>query len=254
MPRRKRRRKRRKKQTLYFANLIGVLVMLGVLFFVGLNLYHQITGKQTLAKLSGGQKQQVKIVEEPPEFEVDLLEINPNSRPGIALEEVHGIVVHYTANPGSSARQNRDYFQSLAVTKQTSASSHFIIGLDGEIVQCIPCKEISYASNDRNYDTISIECCIDDDTGKFNDATYRSFIHLLAWLVGRYDISCNDIIRHYDVTGKNCPKYYVENPASWRKLIRDVEEYIDDYGTTDITTDNRQSKGASTDEGESLAS
>ena len=69
-------------------------------------------------------------------------------------------------------------------------------------------------------------------------------IHLLALLVWRYDISCNDIIRHYDVTGKNCPKYYVENPASGRKLIRDVEEYIDDYGTTDITTDRTTDRTA----------
>lgn len=42
----------------------------------------------------------------------NLLTANINSRPGIALEKVKGIVVHYTANPGTSAKANRDYFES----------------------------------------------------------------------------------------------------------------------------------------------
>jgi len=106
-----------------------------------------------------------------PKLDVQLLTPNPYSRPQKALEKVNGIVVHYTANPCTSARQNRDYFNGLAETKKTKASSHFVIGLEGEIVQCIPCNEISYASNNRNSDTISIECCIEDETGKFNDST-----------------------------------------------------------------------------------
>ena len=93
----------------------------------------------------------------------------------------------------------------------THASSHFVIGLEGEIVQCIPCDEIAYASNDRNSDTIAIECCIPDDTGKFNDQTYQSLVQLVTWLMGRYDLGVEDVIRHYDVTGKNCPKYFVEH-------------------------------------------
>ena len=112
-----------------------------------------------------------KYVADQPELDVELLTVNEYSRPGAALEQVNGIVVHYTANPGTTAIQNRSYFENLAETHETKASSHFVIGLDGEIVQCIPCNEISYASNDRNSDTISIECCIEDETGKFNGRT-----------------------------------------------------------------------------------
>ena len=103
-----------------------------------------------------------KYVADQPELDVELLTVNEYSRPGAVLEQVNGIVVHYTANPGTTAIQNRSYFENLAETHETKASSHFVIGLDGEIVQCIPCNEISYASNDRNSDTISIECCIED--------------------------------------------------------------------------------------------
>ncbi len=171
-----------------------------------------------------------KVVENPPDYDVQLLTINDYSRPGLAIDQVNGIVVHYTANPGTTAQQNRDYFEGLKDSHETHASSHFVIGLDGELIQCIPCKEISYASNDRNNDTISIECCIPDDTGRFNDATYQTLVHLVAWLCGRYDLTMDDVIRHYDVTGKNCPKYYVEHEDAWKQFKVDVADYIEKNG------------------------
>ena len=80
----------------------------------------------------------VKYVTEEPDIRVELIDINEYSRPAIALEEVTGVVIHYTANPGTTAEQNRGYFQSLAETEETYASSHFIVGIEGEIIQCIP--------------------------------------------------------------------------------------------------------------------
>ncbi len=60
--------------------------------------------------------------------------------------------------------------------EKDSASSHFIIGLEGEIVQEIPIYEVAYAtSKEKNKDTVSIECCHPDETGKFNDQTYASW-------------------------------------------------------------------------------
>ncbi len=171
-----------------------------------------------------------KYIDQQPELDVELLTINEYSRPAMALEQVNGIVIHYTANPGTTAIQNRSYFENLAETHETKASSHFVIGLEGEIVQCIPCNEIAYASNDRNFDTISIECCIEDETGKFNGNTYNSLIKLTTWLMGRYDLSSEDVIRHYDVTGKNCPKYYVEHEEAWDTFKDDLLNYIEENG------------------------
>ena len=105
---------------------------------------------------------------------------NEYPRPAAALKKVKGVVIHYTANPGTDALANRNYFEGLKDSHVTKASSHFVIGLDGAIVQCIPSTEIAYASNERNKDTISIECCIEDDTGKFNQATYDAWEQFLA--------------------------------------------------------------------------
>ena len=128
----------------------------------------------------------------------------------------------YTENTGASAMNNRDYFEGLKDSHITKASSNFVVGLEGEIVQCVPTWEMAYASNSRNIDTVSIECCHPDETGKFNQKTYQSMVDLCAWLCLKFDLNENDGIRHYDVTGKICPKYFVEHEDAWKQFKGDV--------------------------------
>lgn len=155
------------------------------------------------------------------------IEPNEYSRPGTALKEIHGIVVHYTANPGTGAMANRNYFNNLTkINKRkqnkTYASSHFVIGIEGEVVQCVPLDEIAYASNERNSDTISIECCHKRRNGKFTRETYSALVNLTAYLCYKYGLTEKNVIRHYDVTGKICPKYFVDHPDVWREFLSDV--------------------------------
>lgn len=156
----------------------------------------------------------------------DFLTENPYSRPGEKLENVNNIFVHYTANKGTSAAQNRSYFENLGITGETSASAHFIIGYEGEIIQCIPLDEIAYAVAGRNYDSISIECCYQDADGEFTYATYQSLIRLCAWLLGEYQLSPEDMRRHFDEGGKKCPLYFVEQEGAWEQFLKDLSEYI----------------------------
>lgn len=174
-----------------------------------------------------------KKVTDQPQFDVQLLTPNEYSRPQLATEEIKNIVVHYTANPGTTAQQNRDYFESLAQTHATSVSSHFVIGLEGEIIQCVPTAERAYASNHRNIDTVSIECCHPDESGRFTEETYNSLVELCAWLCGKFDLQPTDVIRHYDVTGKECPKYFVDHEEKWTAFQIDVMKYISKNGTTE---------------------
>ena len=155
----------------------------------------------------------------------DLLPENQWSRPGDPLEKISGVVIHYVGNPGTSAQANRSYFASLAQgTDEIYASAHFIVGLEGEVIQCVPLTEIAYASNSRNDDTVSIEVCHPDETGEFSSVTYDRVVELTSWLCETFRLDpAEDVIRHYDVTGKNCPKYYVENPEAWAAFLADVE-------------------------------
>lgn len=157
-----------------------------------------------------------------PTWTEDFLTPNEYSRPGEPLEEVNSIFVHYTANKGTSAAQNRSYFEQLKDTHETSASAHFIIGYEGEIIQCIPLDEIAYAVQTRNYDSISIECCYLEGDGSFTRETYDSLLSLLRWLMETYDLDKDDILRHYDCGGKKCPLYYTDNPEEWERLKREL--------------------------------
>lgn len=162
----------------------------------------------------------------PPEVIQDLLEINEYSRPGDKLSRINNIFVHYTANPGTSAAQNRSYFANLAETHERSASAHLIIGYEGELIQCIPFDEQAYAVMTRNEDSISIECCYLSEDGSFTQETYDTLIHTLSWLLDKYDLTTEDILRHYDCGGKLCPLYYAENEGAWDQLLQDVEAYL----------------------------
>ena len=155
--------------------------------------------------------------------------------------------MHYTANPGSTAAENRNYFEGLKDSHETKVSSHFVIGIEGEIVQCIPSSEIAYASNSRNDDTLSIECCHKDETGEFTQATYDSLVKLVGWLCYRFDLKSSDVIRHYDVTEKICPKYFVDHPDAWEQFKKDYisqeGRVIDPSDARKITTSEGQSYG-----------
>ena len=142
--------------------LITLLLALSIMKISGRGIFAQRAYSELSDEVISAQK---------PDIDVELLTVNEYSRPGLSTNEITGIVIHYTANPGSTAMENRDYFEGLKDSHITQASSNFVVGLDGEIVQCVPTWEVAYASNTRNFDTVSIECCHPGKDGKFNSFT-----------------------------------------------------------------------------------
>ncbi|EAC3774061.1 N-acetylmuramoyl-L-alanine amidase family protein [Listeria monocytogenes] len=155
--------------------------------------------------------------------------INKNqfSRPGYKLLRVSKIVMHYTANPGASADNHRRYFRDL---KNRYASAHIFID-DKEAICIIPLNEVAYHANERsckltalqastsyyrggnaNLTSIGIEMCLDKN-GNITAATFNRSVDVAAELCKTYDLTASDIIRHYDVTGKNCPAPWVAKPS-----------------------------------------
>lgn len=145
--------------------------------------------------------------------------ITPNkyTRPQIKLQSVKAIAIHYAGDPGATAQNIRDYFNGTCITAKRYASCHYAVGLQGEKIQLIPETEWSYCTNQANKYTISIETCHPDSTGKFTQAAEQSLIELTASLCKKYGLNplSGGVIRHYDVTKKCCPKYYVDHPAAW---------------------------------------
>lgn len=207
---------RRRKRTVRTLLLLDMVLFLAVLVAGGILLYRNLKREPD---------QHLSEIQDPGWYTEELLSINPYSRPGTKRQHIRDIVVHYVANPGTTAKQNRDYFEGLkdqAGSHTVSASSHFVIGTDGTVIQCIPLDEVAYANYPRNDDTVSIECCHPDASGKFTDATIASLKKLTRWLCGELSLNEKHIIRHYDVIGKNCPKYYVEHEDAWKALKKEL--------------------------------
>lgn len=230
-----RRRKRVRRQILKIVSMTLVFAVLGCMLLVkGYQVLaaepkpHEIPHRDSSGLADrGGLVQGIPAAEfaKRPEMEENFLTPNEYSRPGEPLPEVKNVFVHYTANPGTSAAQNRNYFEQQKDTHENSVSAHFIIGCEGEIIQCVPLNEIAYAVSGRNYDSVSIECCHKTEDGSFTRETYDSLIGLLAWLTDVYDLDSEDILRHYDSNGKLCPLYYTEHPEAWEQLKEDVETF-----------------------------
>lgn len=155
--------------------------------------------------------------------------ITPNkySRPQTKIGKIKNIVIHWIGNAGTTAENNAKYFESLKDGRGTYASSHYIIGNDGVVIRCVPENEVAYHASSANNYSIGIEVCHPDNTGKYTDVAYKALVELLVDLCNRYKLEPTQaIIRHYDVTGKDCPRYYVKNTDAWKKLKQEVSDVM----------------------------
>lgn len=234
----KKKSRRKRRIQVWIRRGIALLVLVLIILLVAF-------GVRGLFRLFGGGSQ-TSLYGLPDYITEAYLTVNPYSRPGVKLPDgVKGIVVHYVSNPGSTAENNRNYFEGLKDSGDTYASSNFIIGLDGEILATVPIDEVAYASNSANEYTLSIECCHPDETGEFNEKTYDSLVRLTAYLCNRFNLDSQDVIRHYDVTGKECPLYFVEHEDAWEAFRQDVQAATDQL--------RAESAGTATDGGSETA-
>ena len=187
------------------------------------------------------------------EITVAYLDPNPYSRPQSKMKDIKGVALHWVGNANSTAINNRNYFNNLPIHNKNNrekaqregksftpryASSHEIIGLKGEVVICLPNNEVAYhvgaksykprvktlLNNSPNRHLYGIEVCHPDWSGKYSSITYKTVVNRVADLMIEFDLvpSKDTIWRHYDVTGKDCPHFYVQNPKEWDKLVNDI--------------------------------
>lgn len=157
------------------------------------------------------------------EIKQNLTNINYN---GIAISRnIKYIVVHYTANRTDTAYNNTKYFKSV----NRNSSAHYFVD-DNNIYQCVLDKDISWhcggskQSNNggsfygkcTNQNSIGIEmCCTNYNV---SERTENNTIELIKKLMKKYNISVNNVIRHFDVVGKNCPAPMVQDQARWNRF------------------------------------
>lgn len=156
------------------------------------------------------------------------------NNPCVTIDPI-GIILHYVGNPGTTARANANYFKNV----KSQVSVNYIVD-DNEIIEIIPPYMKSFGTSDGEYNNryIQIEMCHPDDTGKISDMTLENTVWLCRELILKY--GARDIIRHFDVTRKKCPKWYVEHPDKWeelKKVILNTEVTVMDNTPSDWSKD-----------------
>ena len=107
------------------------------------------------------------------------------------------------------------------------ASSHFVMDLDGTIYEYVPMNRIAWTTNSANPYSIGIECATTGTDDHYSDAEYKSMVKLGAWLAQYYKLDPRkDFIRHYDVTKKVCPRYFVNHSDKWQQFKIDCYNYM----------------------------
>jgi N-acetylmuramoyl-L-alanine amidase len=171
-----------------------------------------------------------------------LIPVNEFSRPGKHLKSISGIVLHWVANPKSSALANRNFLETKQYGQHGYGSFHYIVDLNGSIIQCIPDEEMAYHCGSKTYTeysqkkygsypnncTIGIELCHSDWEGSFTDKTLKAAAELCSELCKKYMLSpCEDITTHHNIVGwKKCPKWFVDHPEDLQLFISEVIDLI----------------------------
>ena len=140
------------------------------------------------------------------------------------------IVIHYTSNDGDTDEANANYFK----TGGRGASAHYFVD-DNSVTRSVNDNVIAWSVGGTKYsdcgrtgggkyyhiatnaNSISVEMCDCNRNGKADVTakTLKNTYELVAMLMHKYGIDINHVIRHFDVTGKYCPEYYM-NSSKWK--------------------------------------
>lgn len=145
------------------------------------------------------------------------------------------LVYHYTANDGDTDEANAKYFHNNVV----KASAHRFVD-DDSVTISVPDNYVAYhcggglqGSKGHKYykictntNSIGIEMCDTIKNGKYevSSKTRANAIALGKEIVKKYGIKKENVIRHFDVTGKNCPVYFVKDEEAWKKFRDEIFE------------------------------
>lgn len=163
-------------------------------------------------------------------------------------DDIRYIVIHFTANDGDTAKNNADYF----ARENISTSAHYFVD-ENEVWQSVRDQDIAwhcgtrgtyYHPYCRNANSIGIELCSRMKAGRyvFRSGTVRNAQALTRMLMEKYGINADHVVRHYDVTHKNCPAPFVESTAAWDAFKAGLTGEADDMTADEVKQIIEQSK------------
>ena len=168
--------------------------------------------------------------------EINVKRCNPANYGGNrGMGVVDWIVIHYTSNKGDTAKNNADYF-AREVLKRPSSAHYFVD--ETEIWESVPLSHNAWHCGGgrqgetggtllgkvKNSNSIGVEICMNDRNGGVRTGSIRNAARLVRWLMDVYEIQKSHVVRHWDVTGKDCPAPMVQWPNMWEQFLRQLDK------------------------------
>ena len=165
-----------------------------------------------------------------------------NRRPGTSMHPEY-ITIHSTGNPSSTARNERDWLTNLSNTR--TASWHIVVD-EKEVIEAIPLNEVAWHAGDGgrgtgNRKSIGVEICESGDRQR----TLQNAVKLVAKLLKERGWGVDKLRRHYDWSGKICPRIMQQNNwAGWEQFKKDVAKELAGGASTVMQDKNQPSSWA----------
>ena len=188
----------------------------------------------------------------------DYIPINGFSRTGHARPDTMWIDLHWIGKAGQTAFGVREYFESLGGQdpdddeRDVYAGANFIVDYASQTtLEAVPVHEVTYTAGAAEYTnwahemmgtyftsnapvtkdeygwhghtpnwlTVSIEMCHPGASGEFEPETLAMAAQTCAWLIMFYRlVGATAVITHNMITGKVCPKWWVDRPHEFERF------------------------------------
>lgn len=156
-----------------------------------------------------------------------------------STSKIKYIVLHYTAVDGDSAKNEGSAFR----THVTMTSAHRFVD-DSTVLISVPDTYVAWSVGGKKYNdcsktgggklygkvtntnSISIEMCDTIRNGKHDvsEKTLENTVELVRELMKQYNIPIENVVRHFDVNGKHCPAYMMDNMV-WNSFKKRIEGF-----------------------------
>lgn len=181
------------------------------------------------------------------------LKCNSGNYTNASSRTVSYVVMHYTGNAKDTAKANANYFTG----GNRQASAHFFVD-DTSIYQSVELRDKAwhcgtsgtYYNACRNATSIGIEMCCTAGNYKISDKTKNNAAYLCAYLCKLLGITASNVdtyvVRHYDVTHKNCPAQMAGNGnAEWTAFKTSVKNILNSTVASSSNSDKKTAASSS---------
>ena len=159
---------------------------------------------------------------------------SPQNYQGRRSQPVSFLVLHYVGATGGAEANAKHYHNN-----SPGISAHYFVdhGPTAEVWASVAedCVAAHCGRTDgkykhptcRNANSIGIEMCCHqraDGSWYIDPETVDAAVALSRDIMARYHIPLDHVLRHYDVTGKLCPRPWVDDPGAWQAFLHRLEE------------------------------